>query len=201
MSLKDALKEKTQKVQRDGRPKMYAVRLDFQVTETRCIEELVFADSEEDAHQKAEEQFKLRPNAFVFYHTDYVYPREGSRHGIQNILSHITRQDIIVNFSAQQRKLIQCLMESNIYLIPSWRGTWELTNLSNPPVNGNKRVSSQTVNSLFRKGLLIPLAIRDISKEEIAIQKALGSLRPLDIFTLNTNQMKRLGIKLSRKSC
>lgn len=197
MSLKDIMKQRTRKVQKqsiDKKNNFYEVKFSFEITEKRHITEIVKANDDEEALNKAIKQFSNRPAVYVHHRSDALW-HDGNRFGIQNITRRIVKRDRkAIYLSDGQRSVIKKLQSQGAYLTINNYGRWFIR-----LPNDNDRAiepSIATIDALFKKGFLIPLAAL-LSENELDAQKAIGSLGNLaKRFILNTQLLKELNIKI-----
>ncbi len=193
MTLKEAMRQRTRKVQSKSQNSFYEVRIDFEVTAKRYVTEIIAAKNDKESLEKARRQFSLRPPGYVFLHSEYDYSEE-NLHGIQNIRQSVLKRNKKVWIAGAQKEILEILQEENYYLALSVNNSWHIYNTADE--RDCMSVNMASVNALFKKGLLIPRAVRDMTDKEIKTQEALGTLEERMIqFVINYNQAKQLKIK------
>jgi len=184
------------KTRSQNNKKIYEVKLNFDIAEQRSITELVKANSDEEALEKAQIQFSHRSIDHLFHCADRNWWE--NRFNIQNISQQIINKNKKIYLSHPQQEILEKLCKGYHLKINTYYDSckWVIVKTSENDDWGNA-VNITTINALFRKGLLIPIAVRDMSTEELNAQIALGSIGDmLTTYGVNYDQVKQLGIKL-----
>jgi hypothetical protein len=201
MTLKEAIQgsKTTRKSKR-----LYEVHVDFQLIETRFLTEIVQADSDEDAIEKAKLQFSMRPKNYIGYCSNADIKND-DRFSFENIRPQIKKRNKNKSITRAQRRLLEQLCISNRYVRQrawyngaiEWRLVQSLRAKGEGYRDGSVHIPIVTIRGLFRRGLLIPIVVRDKLEDEMKIQKALGTAGDIYMFYgINFDQVKSLGIEL-----
>ena len=208
MTLKEALRKKrktTSKPQKSGRKqqsantndKYYRVVFNLETVEQVSVIEFVKASSPEEAQKAASKQFRKRTPKFVHNRANRPWNRY-KVFSIQNLqLGEVQTRNRFA-LSELQQKVLKLLKDGH-YLEPSYSDRWHLVNPNKKDQWGNTEkmaVASISVDSLFQKGLLTPLATVNMSDQEIEVQEALGSTPETDAYTIDMKTIEKLGFKL-----
>ena len=192
MTLKEALNSKRPATASAGG--MYEVRIDLEVVEPVWVVEYIKASSPEEAKSIALKQFSERVHKYTHDRARRSWEND-DRFFIQNLQSTTIKSRKRISVSPLQRKILKRLMEKGVSL--EYRGgRWYSVDSTNPTKWWQYNVPSVSVDSLFQKGLLTPLATIDMSDEEIEIQRAVGSLPETKAYTINMKTLKNLGLRI-----
>lgn len=200
MTLKEAIQKS--KTTRSKRGSLYEVRINFQLIKPRFLTEIVRANSDEDAIEKAKKQFTMRPKESIEY-CSKINKNDPHLRLEPTIQVQIKKRcksksispaqlDLLKELSIPNRYIKQCVWENNYV-------EWHLRDSlrDNYIRRSFRRIPFSTIEALFKKGLLIPIIVRDKLEDEMQIQKALGTAGDIYMYYgINYAQVKALGIKI-----
>jgi len=191
MTLKEVLNSKRPTTTSVGG--MYEVKINLEVVEQVWVVEYIKASSPEEARSMALKQFNERTHK----HTHNRANRDWTNHErffIQNLQTTTTNSRRRISISPTQRKILKKLMGKGASL-DHRVGRWYLIDATSSKWGYNS-VPSVSVDALFSKGLLTPLATANISDKEVEMQKAVGSLPETKAYTINMKTLKNLGLRI-----
>jgi len=194
MTLKEALNSKRPATASVGG--MYEVKINLEVVEPVWVVEYIKASSPEEAQSMALKQFNERTHKHTHDRARRSWKTD-DRFSIQNLQATATKSRRRISISKTQREILKSLMKKGISL-EHRGGRWYLMDSVNPARWWwhNNQVPNVSVDSLFQKGLLTPLATVDMSDKEIEIQEAVGSLPETKAYTINMKTLKNLGLRI-----
>lgn len=181
--------------------KFLKITVHYEVTKKQYAIEIVAADSIEEAEslvlQRVREQIPevLYYNSNAFFETN----RPENLYGVQNIKITSTKETKRPSLTEGQLDLINKLRENSNYCIETYNRYWVIRDITKRKIygwGGNvKSVSAVTARSLLRRGFLKLRCKEGLSKEEIQIQLALGTLEIVPQYILDEEKLKQFNYK------
>ena len=206
MSLKDLVQKAKQK-KRQAKVfapnkqglKIFEVDMRFDVKSIRHIREIVLAKNEAEARTIANQQFKKRDLTYIFDRAKS--PRNSSVAISSGKIYHI-KQLRGASLSGAQRRVLEHLV-AGFKLYPRYaddRTYSKVLKLSEKDEvlwsESHRYVSVNTIDALYRKGLILPYSQVMLNEKEIKIQKALGTLPKDTIFMLNQKRVDEFKLRI-----
>ncbi len=196
MTITEALKARKTTMIKNANNNFWEVRIDAEVVEPVYITEYIKASSKAEAQAIALKHFKKRSPVLIHDRADRIW-QDDNRHRVQhpNITKTTKRKKF--TFSELQRKVLKGLM-CGMYLERPYTN-WYLKDPVKKDKYGNQiaiNVSGMCIDALLRKGVLIDLITSNMSKQEVAVQTAIGSLPTIKAYTVDKEVVKTLGLHL-----
>lgn len=203
-SLRDAVQASLKKrrqagVQRNGGPKrkFYSVKIEFDVIEKKSLRHMVQANTRDEAVKAAQVAFSNTDALHLAVRGKIGNPR---RYKINDPSIVAIQQTSRISLSSLQRDILQRMYFDGLKLFS--RGSWTNSRALKKSANSQERtvingiISCQTVDALYRKGLIIPESMLIKNKNETIVQKALGTLPSDSTLVINRSMVTVYGLRL-----
>ncbi len=201
-SLRDAVQDALKKrrkigVQKNGGPKrkFYYVKIEFDVIEKRSLRHMVQANTRDEAIKAANIAFSNTDALHLALRGETRNPR---RYKIDDPAITSIKPASRVSLSSLQRTVLEQMYFDNLKLFSagSYTNSRRLKKSENSQEGSANMVTSQTVDALYRKGLIIPESKLIKTENEAIIQKALGTLPSNSVLVVNRDIVAQYGLRL-----